>query len=169
MDINIASIKNYEGKSIPIDCEIDLKGREGDDFDIIAPIKVKGAIRNFGGTIELDAKGTAALRMTCDRCAEEYETPAEFDIIESFKETERFERGEENENPDIIGFSGDSIDLDEHVYSGLVVSLPGKHLCREDCKGLCPECGANLNDGPCKCDTRPTDPRFDILDSLDIE
>ena len=166
MDINISSIKNYEGKSIPIDCALEIEGRAGDDFEFAAPVKVNGVIRNFGGTIELDAKGVAGLKMVCDRCAEEFDYTAEFDIVESFKETERF--SEENENPDIIYFSGDSINLDEHVYSGLVVSLPGKRLCREDCAGLCPKCGANLNDGPCGCDDRPTDPRFDILDDLDV-
>ncbi len=166
MDINIASIKNYEGKSVPIDCAIALEGRPGDDFKIIGPVSVKGLIRNFGGTIELSAKGGAKLEMICDRCAGEFTEDVVFDISESFKENERFERGSENENPDIIYFSGDSIDLDEYVYSNLVVSLPGKHLCRDDCKGLCPMCGADLNNGECGCDTRPIDPRFDILDTI---
>ena len=168
MDINIASIKNYEGKSIPIDCSLPLEGRPGDDFRILGPIRLSGTIRNFGGTIELDAIGEAELELTCDRCAEEYTRALEFDVAESFKETEWFESGEENENPDIIFFTGDSINLDEHVYSNLVVSLPGKHLCSEDCEGICPMCGVNLNRETCKCDTRPTDPRFDLLDSLDL-
>lgn len=166
MDINIASIKNYEGKSVPIDCAIALEGRPGDDFKIVEPVKVRGVIRNFGGTIELSAKGEAKLEMICDRCAEEFTQAVGFDISESFKENERFLHGTENDNPDIIFFSGDSINLDEYVYSNLVVSLPGKHLCSDDCKGLCPMCGANLNNGGCGCDTRPTDPRFDILDSI---
>lgn len=170
MDINIASIKNYEGKSIPIDCELAIPGREGDDFEVVGPIKVNGVIRNFGGTIELEAKGLAVLKFVCDRCAEEYSRDISFDIDEDFKENERFSDAESNiENPDIIYFSGDTLNLDEYVYSSLVISLPGKHLCSDDCKGLCPLCGVNLNHSSCSCNTEVTDPRFDILDSLDLD
>lgn len=169
MDINIASIKNYEGKSIPIDCMIGIEGRPGDDFRLLGPVKVYGVIRNFGGTIEFEAEGLAKLCMVCDRCAEEYEQTVGFDIAESFKETDKFESGDDEDSSEIIPFSGDTIDLDDYVYSALVVSLPTKHLCRDDCKGLCPLCGANLNDGPCGCDATDTDPRFDILDSIEVE
>lgn len=167
MQINIAEIKNYEGKQIAIDCQIDLKQNELDDFELLGPITVRGVIRNFGGTIELDAKANARLRMTCDRCAEEFDRDIDFDILESFKEEGH--KDAENENPDITYFTGDSIDLDEWVYTDLVLSLPGKHLCSEDCRGLCPQCGANLNMSECSCDTRPIDPRFSVLDDIDVD
>ena len=99
--------------------------------------------------------------------AEEYERTVEFGIEERFKEQGASD--EDTENPDVIYFSGDAIGLDEHVYSNLVVSLPGKHLCGEDCKGICPECGKNLNNGSCDCSRDVTDPRFDILDSLNLD
>ncbi len=170
MDINIASIKNYEGKSIPIDCELAIPRREGDDFEALGLVKVNGVIRNFGGTIELEAKGSARLKFICDRCAEEYSRDITFDIAENFKENDRFsDTGGDTQNPDIIYFSGDKLNIDEYVYSSLVISLPGKHLCSDDCKGLCPLCGVNLNHESCSCNTETTDPRFDILDSLDLD
>ena len=167
MDINVASVKNYEGKAVPIDCEITSPGDPEDDFRIVSPVRLKGELRNFGGTLELDLKGEAELVLVCDRCAEEYERTVEFGIEERFKEQGASD--EDTENPDVIYFSGDAIGLDEHVYSNLVVSLPGKHLCGEDCKGICPECGKNLNNGSCDCSRDVTDPRFDILDSLNLD
>lgn len=171
MDINIAPIKNYEGKEIPINCEVNIAGMPGDDFKILEPVKILGVIRNFGGTFELEAKGTAKLQFVCDRCAEGFSSEMNFNISERFKEIERFSdsEDEENQNSDINYLSGDIISLDEYVYSNMVLNVPIKHLCREDCKGLCFKCGTNLNNGSCSCDTREVDPRFDILNSLDID
>ena len=82
MDINIAPIKNYEGKEIPINCEVNIAGMPGDDFKILEPVKILGVIRNFGGTFELEAKGTAKLQFVCDRCAEEFSSEMNFNISE---------------------------------------------------------------------------------------
>lgn len=173
-EINIAQIKNYEGKHIDIDCLVEPKLTELDDFTLTEPIKVCGVIRNFGGTLELDAKAHASLDLTCDRCADNFKTDLDFDIFESFKEIEHMsnqpqESSDEEQNPDIIYFSGDSIDLENLVYTNLVLNLPSKRLCKDSCKGLCSNCGANLNTTKCKCDTRPVDPRFDILDKLNLD
>lgn len=170
MQIDISQIKNYEGKQIDIDCVVSPILSELDDFELLSPIEVRGVVRNFGGTIELDLKAHARLKMTCDRCAEDFETDMEFNILESFKEAENIGDTEgEDINPDITYFTGDSIDLDEWVYTNLILSMPAKHLCRDDCKGLCPNCGKNLNEGACSCDTRPVDPRFSALDSIDVD
>lgn len=172
MDINITQIKKFEGKVIPIDCEIDIALTEADDFKLVSPIKVSGSIKNFGGTLELRADGECSLKFVCDRCAEDFEVENKFKIIEDFKEIEYLNSDSsdefEDKNPDITYFSGDTLNLDEFIYSSLVLSLPGKHLCADDCKGLCVKCGANLNKGSCSCDTRPVDPRFDVLDSLNL-
>ena len=64
MDINVASVKNYEGKAVPIDCEITIPGDPEDDFRIVSPVRLKGELRNFGGTLELDLKGEAELVST---------------------------------------------------------------------------------------------------------
>ena len=76
--------------------------------------------------------------------------------------------------PSIEGEESDSIlpvpdmklDLDELVYSEVVVSVPMKHLCKEDCKGICEKCGKNLNEGECGCPKREIDPRLSVLADL---
>ena len=63
----------------------------------------------------------------------------------------------------LAAFEGDSIDLDELVREQILLALPTRHLCREDCKGLCQKCGADLNAGDCSCEQGETDPRWAAL------
>ena len=58
------------------------------------------------------------------------------------------------------------LDLDELVYSEVIVSLPMKHLCSEECRGICFKCGKNLNDGDCDCPKKEIDPRLAALADL---
>ena len=60
---------------------------------------------------------------------------------------------------------GDEVDLEPLVHDAVLLALPVAPLCRPDCAGLCPSCGANWNDGPCSCEA-PPDPRWAALDAL---
>ena len=70
------------------------------------------------------------------------------------------------DNDELILVESQEIDLDELVMSDLLLTLPMKHLCREDCKGLCAQCGKNLNEGDCGCKKKPVDPRLEALRKL---
>ena len=164
MELNLLPILNCEGRKLPIDVTLELENRPGDEFRFLEPVRVTGQIVNVGGCLELDAKGTAALEMVCDRCAEPFSGEIAFTLEERLKKEDPLS-GEEV-SPDVTVFAGNAIELDALVYGGVFLSLPAKVLCREDCKGLCAGCGKNLTDGPCACDTRPSDPRFDVLDQL---
>jgi uncharacterized protein len=74
----------------------------------------------------------------------------------------------ENEKIDIIYLhpETDKIDLSEDVRDYALLALPMKKLCSENCKGLCPKCGKNLNDGPCECRDEKIDPRWEPLQKL---
>lgn len=163
MEWNLLPILNCEGKRMTVDTELTLCLRPEDDFSVLAPVPVRGEIVNIGGCLELNAKGAAKVTLICDRCAEPFETEIPFEIAERLKKEDA--NGEE-ENPDITVLQGNSIDLSELAYDALVLSIPTKVLCKEDCKGLCVRCGQNLNLAECACDTRQTDPRFDVLDQL---
>lgn len=163
MELNLLPILNCEGKRLSVDTTLQLSLRPEDNFRLTEPVKLTGQIVNIGGSLELEAEGRANLSLTCDRCVESFETEIPFQIQERFKKEDN--TGEE-ENPDITILEGTSIDLAELAYDALVLSIPTKVLCKEDCKGICPICGQNLNLGVCDCDDRPTDPRFDVLDKL---
>ena len=67
--------------------------------------------------------------------------------------------------PELFALESDAVDLDEVLETLFVLDMDSKFLCREDCKGLCAQCGANLNDGPCGC-KKPIDPRLAVLEQL---
>lgn len=165
MELNLLPIMSYEGKKLEINEETQLSLSEADDFVLLSPVKFSGEAVNIGGTIELSGSGSAELELLCDRCADSFSQTVEFEVFERLKKEDEFSDGGE-EDPEFIMFEGSSVDLDEIVYKNLYMNLPSKRLCDEDCKGLCSECGVNLNRESCNCSHEVTDPRFDILDKL---
>ena len=72
----------------------------------------------------------------------------------------------EEESEKLIVAENNSLDIDQIAEMALLLWLPAKQLCREDCKGLCPICGADRNEVDCGCDTRRVDPRLEGLKKL---
>ncbi len=163
MMLDLSPIINYEGKTLPVEAELELSASEA-GLVFFKPVKVSGQMTNIGGSIELSCDITAMLLCACDRCCGEFKD--EFKCVLSETLRKESMKAESGENPDVIYFQGSQISLSELVLNTIIVSLPSKLLCKEDCRGLCPSCGADLNLGDCGCDTRPVDPRFDILDKL---
>ena len=73
---------------------------------------------------------------------------------------------ERQESDTIITVPDMKLDVDEFVYSEVILDLPSKHLCNDDCKGICFKCGKNLNEGECGCSTKEVDPRLAKLMEL---
>ena len=110
----------------------------------------------------------ARLTLECARCltpfGHEVSEPVDF-IIRSEVPSEE-PRAIDDE--DYVFFKGNdlTVDIVEPVRQAILLSLPLKPLCREDCRGLCPQCRRNLNEGSCRCETRVDDPRWDGLKDL---
>ena len=118
----------------------------GDEFGESAKVKnvaLKVEFYRAAEAVSLRFFGNATVQTVCDRCLTDLEL--EMDIDESYY------LFPEN-TPDVDYFySGEEIELDGFVRETLVMNMPGKVLCSEDCKGLCPKCGADLNLGKCGC------------------
>ena len=97
----------------------------------------------------------------CDRCMEEFQDERELDVEHILVTS--LENGDEG---DFVLIDNYQLPLDELVEADLILSLPFKNLCREDCRGLCPICGKNLNEGLCGCRPQTADPRLEILRQL---
>lgn len=113
------------------------------------------------GQIILDCNIEAEAEFNCDRCTESIE-----EIIEtSFVLTYIFDSEEESDNSDLKFLSpdDDKIDLTEDIRDFLEVALPMKHLCSDDCKGLCYKCGTNLNYKQCDCKDDEINPVWEPL------
>ncbi len=94
----------------------------------------------------------------CDRCLAETSTPLAVDVVWTFEEGPDPSAAECAEDSGLRAFRGTEVDLAPCVWEELVLAVPPKHLCRKDCAGLCPGCGANLNEGPCGCEGPPETP-----------
>jgi uncharacterized protein len=117
------------------------------------------------------AKGWVQGKMllACDRCLKGFESP-----YKSFFEVHfRSRPAEDKEGPDedfsdleeesTVYFEGDLLDIGDQVRQTILLSVPMRALCREDCKGLCGKCGRDLNLEPCRCAEPPVDSRWETL------
>jgi uncharacterized protein len=111
---------------------------------------------SFEGGIQADGVVRAPWEGICRRCAEPVSGGLELAVHERFGD---------DADEDFYPIEDDTIDLGPLVSDAIVLELPMAPLCREDCAGLCPECGANRNEGDCGC-VAPRDPRWANLDAL---
>lgn len=162
MKLNLREIIEIPGSSVGFSRVLDT---EGLDFPSIvrylsAPQAV-GRVFNEAGVLRLEGEIRTDLLCVCDRCAGEFEsaktTPLSAVIVE---------KNDDNaDDPELFFLDGDEIDLDEILSTLFILDMDSKFLCREDCRGLCPKCGANLNHDPCGCG-KEIDPRFAVLEQL---
>ena len=128
------------------------------DARFSGPLIVEGTLENLGGPFRVAGEIRAQRAFVCDRCL------AQTEAAERYRFEEEFHRGEATDEED--GFDDDGIDLLPLVRDTILAALPIRNLCRPDCKGLCPRCGADLNQGDCGCDREVMDPRLEALKSL---
>ena len=143
----------------------------------VAPIKT--GLRAIRIDDMIDVKGTIRtwVRLPCSRCLKEYETAlkSRFDLTY----VRRLPGFEEDEPPDeveisaaemgLIYFEGEDINLLEGIQEQVILALPVRTLCSEDCKGLCAHCGKDLNAADCGCNRQPADNRFAALKNLKLD
>lgn len=153
-------IKNENGKlNICEDFDMPSVSFMGEEFEFSNPFKACGAIINNSKTLELDIEVSGKATVHCARCAVPLEVSVQFPVKETL-----MREGEANpEDDEIILYQGKEIELDDILVSNFLMNVPIKYLCREDCKGLCPHCGANLNEQTCDCDKDDIDPRWEKL------
>lgn len=93
----------------------------------------------------------------CDRCLEDVDLSFNISIDKSFKINDGVIKDEDD---DISFINEGKLDVDRLLFDEILVDWPSKVLCKNDCKGICPKCGANLNTSPCDCDKSVIDPRM---------
>ncbi len=143
---------------LPVDCEFDFSKEELNGvFPFTTPVSVKGEIKNVVGVVTIDAKINFTLDVFCDRCAEasklDFEIPMLHGLVSSLNE---------DDNDDFILVEDMKLDLLQLTSEDIFLTLPSKFLCKEDCKGVCTKCGANLNNDSCNC-KKDIDPRLEAL------
>jgi len=127
----------------------------GTDFRQAAPLKVDAVAELVGSEICIRGRLGTRLEARCDRCLGSVAIPIEQDFDLVYRPVSTIAREEEVElPPDELGvgfFSGDGIELADVVTEQVILAVPMKVVCRTECRGLCPVCGANLNFERCEC------------------
>jgi len=178
LKINVANIPE-EGLKIQFSKEGNwieevFPGREKDIFPVVRPagrIDVSATLRRIRETVFFEGEIDTTVETDCSRCLELARIP----VHARFGYTlvpEREGHAEETElsaeDLDSVHYRDDLIDPEPLIYEQIVLQIPMKALCREECKGLCPRCGANLNQGDCGCRENPGDSRLAVLKKLKI-
>ena len=164
MIIDVSSILKEFGGKLEINDEIIMEPFEfgGEEFTLEAPVKVKGTIVNNGKSLQLTADVETVLGTQCGRCLAYIDVDTEFSLDEHFV---RSEDGTPTDD-EVITFDGHTIELDNVVFDNLLMNIDGKYLRTDDCKGLCPECGWDLNEGDGDGNKEFIDPRWAGLADL---
>ena len=161
MFFDVRSILHTPGKRLPFQFELDLSDMEfGGRYPVNKPVLVEGEVRNEATVLELEFTAKTTLDSVCDRCGKEFSQ--EKTVPFSCMLAEELENGE---NDEIVLLEDGKVDLGELARMAFILGMDTKTLCSEDCKGLCPRCGADLNLGPCSCE-KEVDPRLAVLAKL---
>jgi len=127
----------------------------GADFRQSAPLKVEARAELSGSEIHLRGHLATTLEASCDRCLGAVAIPVERNFDLFYRPVSTLAQAEEVELPadelEVGFFSGDGIELADVLTEQVILSVPMKVVCRADCRGLCPACGADLNLAQCGC------------------
>lgn len=143
---------------IELDFSYDFSSEKVDGvFPFTTPVELKGEITNRAGLVEIDAVAKFDYCAPCDRCAaptsRHFEVPVKHGLVSQLNN---------DDNDDYILVENMELDVEELTLEDIYLFMPSKFLCKEDCKGICAQCGTNLNEKSCEC-KKEIDPRLAAL------
>ena len=152
------------------------------EFHAAGAAHLSGRSTKMVRKVLVQATGRIPLQGNCKRCLKPVTLEEQVDLIRTWVPTEQARKGtghhlkgEQTEatfDPQTVDeerYGGKQIDLSQAVREQILLSVPASPLCREDCKGLCPRCGKDLNDGDCGCDRKAIDPRWSALEGIQLD
>ncbi len=141
------------------------------------PVLVTGRVQRIAELIEVEGVVKAVASMPCSRCLETVPLSLESRFALTFSKDQPIVTEEDTdqeielsaEEMGLIPYTGEDIDLREAIQEQVIIALPLQPLCRPDCRGLCPQCGADLNRETCNCQPPVFNNRFGNLKDIKIE
>lgn len=173
MLINLSELFTSEGKEKIFTQDMEMTGfhapgltKQEEAYEIVDKKPVVLRVRNLGGRkLLLEGETKLSMMIPCDRCLEPVKTDFSLYIERSvdFSQSDEERVKELDEQPYISGYN---LDVDQLVCNELLLNLPMKVLCDEDCRGICNRCGVNLNHETCGCDRTSPDPRMSVIQDI---
>ncbi len=172
MKLDLRPLLAEEIRRLSIDFEIEITAEDTADIGNLygvtfpAPLHVVGEITNTAGYMRMALSASIPYATACARCLRPVSGSFSFRFEKTVAPAKLVEDIREEDRDDYVIVYNGFLDVDEELYEMLILEFPAKLLCREDCAGLCPRCGKDLNDGPCSCEEKEVDPRLAPLAEL---
>lgn len=160
MKVGIGSIREIRGGVVRFQGEQSI-ATEMDEVSLCGPVLITGTITNTGEGFLAQAELAFEYKGQCARCLETFITKETVELKEQYTS----DRALANEDS-LFYFSGDVIDLTDSLREQVILAIPMKLVCDSECRGLCPECGSNLNHTDCQCLSKEINPNLLKLKSL---
>jgi uncharacterized protein len=158
-----------EGRELTIELEpswmLPLIGPHG--APVGAPTRIRGRLEPVGNKVVARGHVETVLTFECSRCAARASVQVGTDFAHVYAPSSKGKRDDEQSDDGMTFFDGYYFDMAPMIAEELVLAMPDFPLCREDCKGLCARCGAELNEGDCGCQPE-VDPRWAKLSQLKL-
>jgi uncharacterized protein len=146
------------------------------ECEFTAPVAVRLNAFLVGEMVQVQATIRTELRLTCGRCLTGYTSPLETPCSLTFtrrppglsEDALPEDKQRDAEDLGLIYFQGEEVDLTEPAQEQIILSLPLRPLCSEACRGLCAQCGADLNQGACRCGTERPESPFAALRGINL-
>lgn len=147
------------------------------ECEFTAPLRTALKALRIGDLVEIDGEIETSVRLPCSRCLQPFETPLNSSFALTYmqqtadvmEDVEPQEVELSAEDMGIAYFQGEKINLKDAIQEQVVMEFPLRPLCKLDCKGLCPKCGADMNEDPCDCKRRASPGKFAALKNLKLE
>ncbi len=170
--VDLSSLRQNPGRRLTVSLQSDELEGLSNGLQLKGPVRLEVTLVGGDRRVMLHAQIQADIETVCDMCLTPVSYLLDFEIDEVLMSAHDVdvlsEHGGDREKMESENWIYDDVHLDLNylVLNAILTQLPLRHLCRPDCKGLCPHCGVNLNDGPCDCENTEIDPRWAILAQL---
>jgi len=138
------------------------------DYAFAGPARVTISHYRAGQNIFLSGRAVCRVKAQCARCLEDFglalDAPFSYVLVPKMDPKAQLD----TEDLDLSFYEGEEVDVSPLVCEQILLSLPTRPLCRDDCQGLCPSCGVNRNSGDCRCGEGAGDPRLAVLRNLKV-
>ncbi|MDR1927799.1 MAG: DUF177 domain-containing protein [Oscillospiraceae bacterium] len=164
MFLELEPVLNTPGLSLPFSYELPeqpSEAEEGGGFPFAARPKINGLVKNRAGIVTLEGSASLLLAVQCARCAAPFRLPLTVALEHTLVRSRASEESDALVLVEQFRYSPDAL-----VWEDIVLAMPQRFLCREDCRGVCPQCGQNRNEGICACRNQPDGQRPQTLRQL---
>lgn len=165
LQVDVGQLKRIPGTREHLEMEFEpgTVMAEEESLTFHGSVQMSLSVTNVGHSLSVDGTVKALVELNCSRCLEHFLHQLEYPFNENYYQ---LHDGFKPPDEEWIAYSGDFIDIAPEVIKSAFLALPMRSLCREDCKGLCPACGVNINQIQCNCKTVVKDLRMAKLQEL---